>query len=793
MLTSTESPLSRLSRAWERKTKTARDQKYEAFGRFADECMAFYEGTKEAWERYIGGAKADDTSMGVNYRGFKFVSAKGSELVQLFGPVLYDRNPVRTVTTRNLPELRRNAYVDPALERQFQQLQQQVPRPQPGMPPQPPPPALQQQLQMVQQQLQQMEQDFQQRVRRREARDLRATLRSDLLGNLLNYTPNEMDLKTESRQMIDETLIKGMGCLWTEAVERSENSDQFIITSLYDSVDNLLVDPDASDWNEVRWIARRCRGWIYDVADEYGEDVEELRKHCKNYSTESEDGTHDASKPVGGEEDKPDIITYWKIWSRMGLGQTLTNLDEEDRGLFEEMGDYVYLVVVPGMDYPLNLKNTDLDILRQMRDTPPAEEQVEQYQQMSDRIFQQVQWPIPFHLDAALKHKWPVTPLTFHDIPNQFWPMAHLRTGLPDLRFLCQVKSRLATRAHHSSRMFFGVASDLDETTLSEISGDKPVTTIKINRSGNEKVGDMIQSLTLPNGGSNELMAVASQAETDFEKATGLTELMYGQLGGMRSAEEARLKGAAKNVRPDDMARRTEECMTLVARKEALAWIWLGNADDVRPIIGDDGAELWTDLFENQDPLEAAAELDVRIESGSMRKPNQETQQAQMNETMQVMGPVLSQLALVGNPGPWNAMMRQFAKVQQISWVEELLLPPPPPPQPDPRIAAEQQKQQGELAMKSQEHQMKMQAMNFEFQAKQAETNLRLEESKAKLAMAQMKIQVEQAKAGSDMRHKEMQFRQESLQESERARQQLEIERVKAEAKAKEKEKSDAK
>ena len=40
--------------------------------------------------------------------------------------------------------------------------------------------------------------------------------RAALLECYLNYTPAALDLKTESRRVIDEAIIKGRGCWWSE-------------------------------------------------------------------------------------------------------------------------------------------------------------------------------------------------------------------------------------------------------------------------------------------------------------------------------------------------------------------------------------------------------------------------------------------------------------------------------------------------------------------------------------------------------------------------------------------------
>ncbi|RMD63153.1 hypothetical protein D6833_05970, partial [Candidatus Parcubacteria bacterium] len=75
-----------------------------------------------------------------------------------------------------------------------------------------------------------------------------------LLEWLLNYTPREFGLETELRHATQEALVKGRGCLWHELVDTPYGT---VPGSFYDTVDNLLVDPDALRYRDAGFIVRR--------------------------------------------------------------------------------------------------------------------------------------------------------------------------------------------------------------------------------------------------------------------------------------------------------------------------------------------------------------------------------------------------------------------------------------------------------------------------------------------------------------------------------------------------------
>jgi hypothetical protein len=150
-----------------------------------------------------------------------------------------------------------------------------------------------------------------------------------------------------------------------------------------------------------------------------------------------------------------------------------------------------------------------------------------------------------------------------------------------------------------------------------------------------------------------------------------------------RSAAEAQVKSEQISVRPDDMANALEDAMSLLARREALAARWLLQPQDVVPILGPLGAEVWQQQIQNMDISQLAREFDYRIEAGSARKPNKAGRVEQMQMALQTLGPVLQGLIPQGVVGPFNALITDWAKSLDID-PKGYLVPEPPPPPPEP-------------------------------------------------------------------------------------------------------------
>lgn len=633
-----EDALRAIATGWLKKIELSLKHK-RPFSEDAREAMCFFDGPhnwfwKDTYARHEYGYNRT-----ISPPGFRMQCNRVFEAVKLFGSVIYHRNPVRSVTPTRYP------FVSPDAV---------------GV--------------MDEQSMMAYQMAAQETVRRTEVRNAVAML----MEKYLNYTPHELDLKTHSRRVVDEAIIKGMGVWWTEMVELPGSQVRFV-GSFADSVDNFTMDPDATEIEDILWCARRCTHPIDVVARQYGLDREQLKGHlegAKPIDREADDQIFNEDEyPYKGRRvgKSNELVTYWKIWSKTGLGDRLKDVPKELAGSFDGLGDNCYIVVCEGIDYPLNM--------------PPdaLAEDVDPNTGVPPTLFRAVQWPIPFWAEA---NGWPFVPLDFHRKPGYVWPISHIKPGVAELRFLNWALSFIAQRVATSCETMIGVSKAADQDVKDQIlaHSDRGFKIVELSETLGRSVNDLISVFQLPDV-SPELWRIIDAVTQMFDKRVGLTELAYAMTSSqIRSATEATVKAEQLSVRPDDMANRLEDAMGLLARREAFAARWLLEPQDVEPIIGPVGAAAWAQHIVTMDPATLAREFEYRIESGSARKPNKATRVEQMQAALQTLGPILQGLVPMGVVDPLNALISDWADSLDID-AKPYLIPPPPPPPPPPEAA----------------------------------------------------------------------------------------------------------
>ena len=627
-----EDALRAIASGWLKKIELSLKHK-RPFTEDAKEAMCFFDGPhnwfwKDTYARHEYGYNRT-----IAPPAFRMQCNRVFEAVKLFGSVIYHRNPVRQVTPSRYP------FVGPDVI---------------GV--------------MDDQSMMAYQQAAQETVQRTEVRKAASLL----MERLLNYTPNELDLKTHSRRVVDEAIIKGMGLWWTELVTLP-GSGMGMVGSFADSVDNFTMDPDATEIEDITWCARRCVHPIDVVARQYGLDREQLKGHLEGAKPIedaagdqifSEDGQSLKGRRVGKSNE---LVTYWKIYSKTGLGDRLREMPSELVGSFDGVGENCYIVVCEGIPHPLNM--------------PPAslEEEVDPNTGIPPSLFRAVQWPIPFWAEA---NGWPFVPLDFHRKPGYIWPISHIKPGVGELRFINFALSFIAQRVATSCETLIGVSKAADQDIKDQIlaQSERGFKVCEISETLGRSVNDLISVFQLPEV-SPELWKIVEAVTSMFDKRVGLTELAYAMTSSqIRSATEASVKAEQLSVRPDDMANRLEDAMSLLARREAFASRWLLEPQDVEPVLGPLGAAAWAQHVKMLDPSTIAREFEYRIESGSARKPNKATRVEQMQAALQTLGPILQGLIPMGIVDPMNSLISDWADSLDIDAKPYLIPPPPPPP-----------------------------------------------------------------------------------------------------------------
>lgn len=630
-----EDVLRAITRSWIKKIELAVKHK-RPFAEDASEAMDFFDGPQNWFWRDSYSKSEYGYNRSISPPGFRMQVNRVFEAVKLFASVIYHRNPVRTVTPKKFP------FVPPDLLGITPDNQMAI-------------------------------QQYQAAAMQTQQADGVRQLVAQLLEKLLNFTPDQLNLKTHSRRVVDEAIIKGAGVWWTELVTDPGTGQKFV-GSFADTIDSLLLDPDALEIEDITWCARKCCHPIDVVAEQYGIPREDLQKTLRTtvnarsaevrelglYNDES----RNPQKRIGKTND---LVTYWKIFSKTGFGDRLKDVSSDYRGTFDSLGQNCYIVVAEGLDYPLNVQPQMLS------------EPVDPETGTAPQLFASVQWPIPFWGEAS---GWPFTMLAFHRKPGYVWPISHVKPAIPELRFLCWAFSFLAQRVAISCETVVGVSKAADQDIKDQILSQSQAgfKIVELSEMIGRSVNDLISVFTLPEL-SPEIWKVISAVTEMLEKRLGLTELVYGMTNHqMRSATEASVRSEQISIRPDDMAECVENAMTEIARKEAMASRWLLEPQDVAAVLGPIGAVAWQQHVASMDVSVVGNQFDYRIESGSARKPNKQTRIEQMQSALQNLGPVLSNLIGAGVVEPFNALIKDWADSMDLDATPYLIPPPPPPP-----------------------------------------------------------------------------------------------------------------
>jgi hypothetical protein len=614
---------------WMYKIRHSYDHKKQVFQATANECMQFFNGPR-SWSELmgnnflsVGGLTAES---GFPDPDFKVVVNKAFEFVTIFGPTLYYENPKRLARPRMPVVVPPEFFPDPNLYMAVMQQEDQ-------------------------------------RVRA-------DGLRGVLMETLLDYLPRAFNMAGESRRAIDEALIKGRGCVWTELYQPPGTDIKFVRLQ-YESTDHLFVDPDArsAQFRDAMWIARRCIQPVWQVERDFGLRRGSLRGNFESMAQQANimlDENLQFDRKRGYTND---LLVYYKIWSKMGVGGRLSGINQHYRGPLEMFGDYCYLVVAENTRFPLNLS--------------PDVYNSPEFRQDPQMVFDKLSWPIPYW--GA--EQWPVSMLDFHVIPENPWPMAHLKAAMGELRFLHWAMSWLMGRVRNSCRDFLAIKKSLSEDMKNTILHGEDLALLELEAENPGTIQELIQFLQHPEV-NGDVWKLISAVEHNFDKRTGLNDLLYGESGGtqIRSAEEFAGRNSNATVRPDDMAKQVEAWMSEVAKKEAIAARLFLRGDDVAPILGNMGGMLWDSYVASTDMFTACRELEYSVEAGSSRRPNKEFEARTMDSMYQAVAPFLQQVAVqTGDLQPINNLIGDMAKSRALDpqrYIVRTPLPPPMPPAP---------------------------------------------------------------------------------------------------------------
>lgn len=505
-----------------------------------------------------------------------------------------------------------------------------------------------------------------------------AQARNSIIQDLLNYTPRETNLSGHSRRSINDAIVFGAGVAWT-----GYNPRKKLIQTVYDSVENLVLDPDAKYFEEVNWGGRKRVKPKWWLTDRY-KDIPGAADVIAALRTDEESASGSAKS-----------VTFYELYFRIGLH----HLTSDGR--------------------PVDTQEIE------GKPTPITSDAPKKYIVSEDgKIIAEMEWEAPLFLDD----RWPFEVLTFRDRPKSLWGVSPLETGLGFQKALNWIYTLYISKARFTTRTLLGIAKyngeGLDQEAVQRALRGSQIEVIEFEINGEQiKLGDLLQQFNFSTG-VEEFERFVAIIERAFERATGLTELVaIGESDRQfRSAAEASLKDRNSRTRFEDMRTRVETWATNIARKEALMSRFLLTAEDIGEKFGQEAGQMWgalvppmnlqiqalkttaqqmgmtdpgqidqyiaTNVQEGVEFQTWLLETDLEIESGSTRKLDISQQQDAANTWLSQVAPQMFSAgllvpALIGMKG-WAKLHSMPAEIQAAMdmAIQQAQMPPPLPVQP---------------------------------------------------------------------------------------------------------------
>lgn len=427
-------------------------------------------------------------------------------------------------------------------------------------------------------------------------------VRNDMMVEYLNLTPDETDLYGESVRAINQSQIYGGGLLWTGLDERKG-----LVHSVYGSVDELGLDPDALSMDRSKWIYRKREKKRWELADEIPE--------SKNLIAAIQ--PKERSKTNIGKNN--DLVEYYEVWMRVGIHRYFSEAGPE----LDEKGEPIQYT-----DQPRKFCVTE-----------------------DGKVLKETTWEAPLFVDNL----WPVEMVSYIEDEDSVWPISPMRAGLPFQKALNWLFVFYMTKIRFTSRSLFAMMNygndSLGQDNLAKVQmlDDMPILNIRVDND-QIKLGDLFQQLNL-NPGLENFEKAHTIIKREFQEHTGLYDILHYGEGETqdRSATATNFKEKTAKTRLNYRSDRVKKWQGRVARKEAMVARFIHTPEQIDVILGPGSGQLWGQIMPPQeaaaDPLGVSfqswyLETDYTIEADSMRRNDHQTKIDALKDAMNTVVPV---------------------------------------------------------------------------------------------------------------------------------------------------------
>ena len=612
----------------------------------------------------------------------------------------------------------------------------------------------------IPQELLQLAPEFQQVAQEYQMESVINRLRSELMEGWLNYTSRELPnggLGHHNEMAVLDAMLKGNGCLWP-ALYSFPGSERTLTGGFRKPPEDLIYDPDFKTAGQCKWMALRHLDPHWEVEKRFKPPPNSLKGKSRLESAwhfAETMGRQDKSSGDRQSGKTNDLVVWYEVWSKMGVGSRMTGMPDMLKGPLEELvGDYAYICICPDCPYPLNCSS---DFVRKGASPEAVRECFE--------------WPVPLWTDS----RWPVNQLIFYEDPDSPYGVPPLSPALGELKAINAIVSWLVNRTWHSSRQMWAVLGQYHDEMKKVLDEGDDQCVFALPPGADQDVKKVLQLIECKEV-NNDAWQVLELLSNAFDKRTGLTEAgAYGMNEGgtqSRTAEDVKAKQKAFGVRPDYMQKKVIAWQSELASVEAmLAWMFV-KGSDTKGLFGNSGSMLWDKFIANAEHEEVVRELRFDIAASSVRRPNRERDIDNYNEFLGRWLPLLQNYGeLNGDYTPSNEAMKRWGELHDMERMEELCIPEKDPNDPNAQLdqqlkQAEVQKTQAEAqkaAAEAQanpmmelqmEHHMEQQKMAMDAQAQQQEMELDLQKTQAEIQM-----EIEKLKAELALKQQELQMK----------------------------------
>ena len=394
-----------------------------------------------------------------------------------------------------------------------------------------------------------------------------ANARAKAMEAYLNYVPRETNLKIHCKRSITQACVYGKGVVWI-----GWDEDKNIVTAVFDTVQNHLVDPDARYREECTWkarIRRKPRWWLKKRYPDAAKEIDSSNAVGKRKSSK-------------GVDYSTETVEIYEMYFRVGLH----NYDGGEELLEKDEAGETY-----GDDTPMKYVITS-----------------------DGHLLYEGPWEVPLYR----KQLWPCVELDFYEIPGQYYPKSPIRDGLSQLKNMNWHYRHMMARVRQAARGFIAIlaqqGASIDSESLDKLLDITPTPDgifdiLRINATGlmeNARLADILQQFKLDSNLAEFQAAIAFE-EQEFAKATGLYNILFqGQPETqMRSAAEVQFRERTARSRIEDMQKSVETWSDEIATVQALYARFLGEPEDFQPILGPELAQAMGTLIP---PLEEEAQ-----------------------------------------------------------------------------------------------------------------------------------------------------------------------------------------